>query len=319
MADPLSLVPYAVAAAGGEIDGIPVSRLVAAGLTLLQRSPELVRALSGKRSAILLPTCAQYFTALAASDGRGAVLINPLASPLEIEHQLSDANVGAIFTSAALASRVPAEIPRVIVDDAPRTASVECGGTTRTVDLGAHFGLELEGDSRAEGANEEAVIVYTSAMAGRPLGSILTHRNLLSNARATVVATENSANELSLAILPFSHLFGLVVSGLAPLLAGGRVMTMDRFNPVRAIDLIERERITEIVAVPAAYDALIAALERRGAPMRCPALRLNICGGAVLLPETQSRWKELTGTALVQEYILTEAGPVWQPTGIDVF
>ena len=89
MSDPLALLPLALAAGGGRIgavggDAFEAGQLVAAGLTLLQRSAPLVRALSGKRSAILLPTSPHYLTALAASEGRGAVLVNPLAAPAEV-------------------------------------------------------------------------------------------------------------------------------------------------------------------------------------------------------------------------------------------
>ena len=85
MSDPLALLPIALAAGNGRIGAagdelFDAQQLVAAGLTLLQRSAPLVRALSGKRAAILLPTAPQYLTALAASEGRGAVLVNPLAS-----------------------------------------------------------------------------------------------------------------------------------------------------------------------------------------------------------------------------------------------
>src|SRR6476620_8660833 len=119
MLEPFSLLPLALAGQGGRVDDFEVQQLIAAGLTLLQRSAPLVRALSGRRSAILLPTSPQFFTALAASDGRGAVLVNPLASRYEIAHQLRDANVGAVFTNAALAENLPPQIPRVILDDSP--------------------------------------------------------------------------------------------------------------------------------------------------------------------------------------------------------
>ena len=116
MSDPLALLPLALAAGGGRIgaagmEPYDAQQLVAAGLTMLQRSAPLVRALSGKRSAILLPTAPQYLTALAASEGRGAVLVNPLASPTEIAFQCRDANVGAVFTSSALANRLPRGMP----------------------------------------------------------------------------------------------------------------------------------------------------------------------------------------------------------------
>src|SRR5690606_11175320 len=105
MSDPLSLVPLALGAGGGHVDDLPESQLTAAGLTLLQRSAPLVRALAGRRSAILLPTSPQFIVALAASEGRGAVLVNPLAAAPEMEHQLLDANVGAVFSVASLAPR----------------------------------------------------------------------------------------------------------------------------------------------------------------------------------------------------------------------
>ncbi len=310
MSDPLSLLPLAVAAAGGTIDGIPCAQLVAAGLTLLQRSAPLVRALAGRRAAVLLPTSPHFLIALAASDGRGAVLVNPLAAPAEVAFQLADADVGAVFTVTSLAARVPDAVVLVLLDDAPRTARVIAGGTTSTVDLGSHHGLSLEGESGVGGSDEEAAIVYTSAMAGTPLGAILTHRNLLANARSTITAAETVAGDHALAVLPFSHLFGLTVTGTMPLLAGGRVTTMERFNPFRAAELIETSGVTQFVAVPAVFAAMLVAIGRKGGRLAAPALRLCISGGAVLPPELQDRWAEATGVELRQGYGLTEGGPV---------
>ena len=102
MSDPLALLPLAAAAGGGRVDGFEAGQLVAAGLAVLRRSAPLVRALSGRRAAILLPTSHQFLTALAASDGRGAVLMNPLAAPPEIAYQLNDADVGAEFHAHTL-------------------------------------------------------------------------------------------------------------------------------------------------------------------------------------------------------------------------
>lgn len=307
----MDLLPLRAAAGGGTIDGLEAARLVAAGFTLLQRSAPLVRALAGKRAAILLPTCPQFLTALAASDGRGAVLINPLAAPAEIDHQLRDAQVGAVFTTAALQGRLPAEFPRVLLDDAPASATFTYpGGDDQRVDLGSHFGLDLEGDADAPGRDEECAIVYTSAMEGTPLGAVLSHRNLLANARQTVEAAANTADDHLLAVLPYSHLFGLTTSLMAPMLAGARVTTMPRFNALTAVDLLEREGITEIVGVPAIFAGLLAAIERRGGAFRAPRLRLCICGGAPLSVALQERWLAATGVDLRQGYGLTEASPV---------
>ena len=309
MSDPLSLLPLALAAGGGRVNEHEAQQLVAAGLTLLQRSAPLVRALAGRRSAILLPTSSAFLTALAASEGRGAVLVNPLAAPPEIAFQCADAGVGTVFTTSAFAPRLPADLPVVLLDDAPRTARVVVAGTSRDVDLGSHHGLTVEGERDAPGRDEEAVIVYTSAMRGTPLGAVLTHANLLANARSTVSAVANSANDHVLALLPFSHLFGLTVTASAPLLAGARVTTMDRFHPGRAAELLV-DGVTEVVGVPSVFHALLQMIERRGLDVRSDALRVCICGGAPLPRELQDRWADGTGVELRQGYGRTEAGPV---------
>jgi long-chain acyl-CoA synthetase len=305
----MALLPLALAAGGGRVDDFEAQQLVAAGLTLLQRSVPLVRALSGRRSAILLPTSPAFLTALAASEGRGAVLINPLAAPAEIAFQIRDAGVGAVFTDTTFASRIPDGVALVLLDESPRLARVVVAGAATEVDLGSHHGLDLAGDAATPGRDEEAAIVYTSAMAGTPLGAILTHRNLLHNARATVEASANVADDHVLALLPLAHLFGLTVTFSAPLLAGGRVTTVSRFHPARALDTMEQNGITEVVGVPAVFHALLVGISRRGG-WRSETLRLCICGGAVLSRELQDRWFDATGIELRQGYGLTEAGPV---------
>lgn len=313
MSNPLALLPLALAAGGGRLrasDDIAneyeTQQLVAAGLTLLQRSASLVRALSGRRSAILLPATPTFLTALAASDGRGAVLVNPIAAPAEIEYQCTDANVGAVFTNAALASHLPAGITTVLLDAAPRTARVIAGGVARDVDLGSHHGLSLEGERDVPGRDEEAAIVYTSAIHGPPFGTVLTHANLLANARAAGDAAANVASDHVLALVPFSHPFALTAAAGAPLLAGGRITTMAEFDPVKATELLA-DGVTEIVGEPAQFLALLSAIARRGVTFRGGALRLCVCGGAPLSAELRGRWGEVTGVELRYGHGLADA------------
>ncbi len=312
MSNPLGLLPLAMAAHGGTLDELPAGQLVAAGLTLLQRSATLARALYGKRAAILLPTGPQFLLALAASEGRGAVLLNPLASTSEIVDQLLEADVGAVFTIAALAGKLPATLLQVLLDDAPGQAALLQQGVVTHIDLGSHVGLTLEGDadSDASESDEEAAIVYTSAMKGAALGAILTHHNLLSNARATIEAARLTAEDHVLAVLPYSHLFGMTVTLSAPMLAGARVTTMARFNPLKAVDALVDGAVTVFVGVPAVFIGMLTAIERRGGAIDVPALRLCICGGAALPVWVQRKWETATGCALRQGYGLTEAGPV---------
>ena len=310
MSSPLSLLPFALAAGRGHINGTPAAALVAAGFTLLQRSVPLVRALAARRSAILLPTSGAYLTALAASDGRGAVLVNPRAASADIGRQLGEANVGAVFTTRALASRLPAGTgPIVLLDDAPQRATVIVRGVETVIELGSHFGLDLEGEVQP-GRDEECAIVFTSGANRTPLGAVLTHRNLLANARGTVDAVSLHERDHVLAALPYADLFGFTVTMTAPMLAGARVTTMDPFNTVATLALIENDGVTLMAGVPATYAALAAELEQRSKHLEAPALRVCLCGGAPLSVALQDRWFELTGAELRQGYGLTEAAPV---------
>ena len=310
MSDTLGVWPFAVAGGGGSVDGAPASALVAAGLSLLRGHAPLVRALAGRRSAICCPPSPAFLVAMAASDGRGAVLVNPLAAPIEVAMQCEDADVGAVFTVSALASRAPAGLPVVLLDEAPHRATVVMGGQSTVVPLTMHGGMRLDGEADTPGRDEEATVVFTSAMAGRPLGSIATHRNLLHNARAVRDAAGFTPLDHVLAVLPFAHLFGLTVTLAAPLLAGARVTTMPRFSPLRLLEALEQEDVTVMAGVPAVYLALLGAMAKRGAPVRPRALRRCIVGGAALSAQVQEAWAQATGLELHQGYGLTEASPV---------
>lgn len=316
MNDPLSLLPFALAGGGGSINGMPAEQPVAAGVALLQRCAPLVRALAGRRAALLLPGGPAFLTALAATEGRGAVLVDPLAAAPEIDHQLGDADVGAVFTLAALADRLPAGVLRVELDGAPRSALVIHDGQRRVVDLGSHVGFRLEGEQGVDGRDEEAAVVYTSAMEGTPLGAILTHRNLLAGARATIEAAGLTAADRVLAPLPWSRPLGLVVGGVAPLIAGAAVLAPTRVTPPALLQSLEDDGVTVTVGSPDCYRGLLAALESRDAPLRAPTLRLSICGGAPLDPALQERWTHATGVELRQGYGLTEGGALCLFNGV---
>ena len=220
MSDPLALLPLALAAGGGIVraasDGVEyeAQQLVAAG-TDAAPAQRAARARAERTPGRDPPAdvARVLHRARGVSEGRGAVLINPLAAPAEIAFQCATRTSAPCSRSAALASRVP---PDLVVDPARRRAAQRARHrrrVSREVDLGSHFGLSLEGESDVRGRDEEAVIVYTSAMRGTPLGAVLTHANLLANARSTVEASATCADDHVLALLPFSHLFGLTVTG----------------------------------------------------------------------------------------------------------
>lgn len=217
--DPLALLPYALAAAGGRVGAHDVTALVAAGVTLLQRSAPLVRALAGRRSAVLLPPGAPWLVALAASDGRSMVLLDPLTvSEDAIAAMLRTHDVGAVFTSQAWLPAVPADIPFVLLDEAPSRARVCALGRDHMIDLGSHFALDLVGDTESPGSPEECLRL-------EPHGAVLTHADLLVAARRVLrdhqLTPLHHTTWASTPVSPESIVRELV----APLLVGGTVDT----------------------------------------------------------------------------------------------
>ena len=163
-----------LAAGGGRIDDLPASQLVAAGFTLLQRSAPLVRMLAGRRSGLLLPPGPAAVVALAASDGRGAVVLPTGASASEIAALCAASDVGAVLTIEPHRPLVPTSLGMVLLDAIPRAAMV-CTpeGREQTVDLGSHVGLTIEGETDLPGRDEEALLLPTLP----PVA--LTHREVL--------------------------------------------------------------------------------------------------------------------------------------------
>ena len=165
-----------LAAAGGRVDDLPVSQLVAAGFTLLQRSAPLVRALTGRRAGLLLAPSPAWVVAIAASDGRGAVLLDPRSDAATIGARIGATGVGAVFTVQAAAPLLPPGLPYVCLDDAPAAAMViSADGTATRVDLGSHFPLTIEGATDVPGRDEECLV-------GDAAIGALTHRALLQRA-----------------------------------------------------------------------------------------------------------------------------------------
>jgi len=240
MSDPLALLPLAIAAGGGRLGPFEAGPLAAAGLTLLQRSAPLVRTLAGKRSAILLPCGPAFLVALAASDGRGALLLDQRAAAESIAWQLADADVGAVFTQAALVPLLPDDFPVVLLDEAPRLARVIVPGRRMDVDLGSHHGLALEGDTATEGRDEECIVAYEAS--GRR--TVRTHRDVIAAGRAAVAECLLTPVDHVLSLLPCRDPDALAVCVAAPLLAGARVSFLSPISVADVVTTIAQHDVT---------------------------------------------------------------------------
>ncbi|MHB1096659.1 MAG: AMP-binding protein [Gemmatimonadaceae bacterium] len=298
MSNPLALLPIALAAAKGRINGHPAASAVAAGFTLLQRSAPLVRALAGRRSAILLPPSAAVLTALAASDGRGAVLLPARADGDALAAMFDNEDVGAVFATSALAALLPPGGRAVVLlDGAPRSATVIARGIETTIDLGSHFGLDLEGEED-EGRDEECVISYAAPAGGAPQRRTFTHRDLFTLARFAVDATSLRSGDHALAMMPPDDVEAFALSFAGPLVAGARVSSLERFDAAEAVRRIRDDGVTHLVGDATMYAAIAEALEHRVPATSPDALRACTCVGTAPTDALQDDWRRLTGVPL---------------------
>ncbi|MDP1693311.1 MAG: malonyl-CoA synthase [Burkholderiaceae bacterium] len=151
-------------------------------------------------------------------------------------------------------------------------------------------------------ADELAAILYTSGTTGRSKGAMLTHGNLLSNARTLHGYWGWQASDVLIHALPVFHVHGLFVASHGALLAGAKMLWLNKFEPRATI--AQLPRATVFMGVPTLYVRLLA--EATLSREACAAVRVFVAGSAPLLPETFDAWRERTGHAIVERYGMSE-------------
>ena len=153
------------------------------------------------------------------------------------------------------------------------------------------------------GADELAAILYTSGTTGRSKGAMLSHGNLLSNAR--VLNTEwgwNSERDVLIHALPIFHVHGLFVAAHGALLSGSRMIWFSRFD-ARAV-VARLPEATVFMGVPTLYVRLLA--EPTFTRQTCRLMRLFISGSAPLLTDTFNAFRERSGHTILERYGMSE-------------
>ncbi|XHS80510.1 malonyl-CoA synthase [Burkholderiaceae bacterium UC74_6] len=151
-------------------------------------------------------------------------------------------------------------------------------------------------------ADDLAAILYTSGTTGRSKGAMLSHGNLLSNARVLHEAWGWNSHDVLIHALPIFHVHGLFVASHSALLAGARMIWFAKFEPRAVIDRLAES--TVFMGVPTLYVRMLgeSALMRQA----CRHMRLFISGSAPLLMETFRDWQERTGHTILERYGMSE-------------
>ncbi|NOX42017.1 MAG: malonyl-CoA synthase [Alphaproteobacteria bacterium] len=147
-----------------------------------------------------------------------------------------------------------------------------------------------------------AALLYTSGTTGRSKGAMLTHENLLSNARSLVDIWHYSADDVLLHALPIFHTHGLFVATNVTLFAGGSMIFLPKFDSDVVIE--KMLQATAMMGVPTFYTRLVK--DPRLTADLTRHMRLFVSGSAPLLAETHLQFEEKTGHRILERYGMTE-------------
>lgn len=148
-------------------------------------------------------------------------------------------------------------------------------------------------------------IIYTSGTTGNPKGVMLTHRNMLADARIITDWFGFGPETRMNCILPLFHVNAEVVTTITPLWFGGSVVLTQRFSPGSFWKTIERYRVNVVSVVPTILSILAARRHSEG-PGDLSSVRFFICGAAPLPEEVQLSFERDFGIPVFEGYGLSE-------------
>jgi acyl-CoA synthetase (AMP-forming)/AMP-acid ligase II len=130
-----------------------------------------------------------------------------------------------------------------------------------------------------------ALLPYSSGTTGLPKGVPLTQANLVTSVRQVGRGLRVGEGDILLAVPPFSHIMGFLVTLALPLCTGAKVVTVPRFDPGQFLDLLQRHRVTVLVGAPPMLRVLTGHPLAAGTDLS--ALELVVGGGAPLTAAAQ--------------------------------
>ena len=258
----------------------------------------------GDRVGVMLPNVARfpvvYYGVLRA--GGIVVPMNPLLKAREVAYHVGDSDAALVFAWADVAGEAAKGL---------EVAGMSGAGLAR---VGGDFELlvgqrEPVADVVDRDSDDTAVILYTSGTTGRPKGAELTHENLRRNAAVTArTLIQADPTDVIMGCLPLFHSFGQTCALNAAVASGACLTLIPRFDPGRALGVIQRDRVTIFEGVPTMYAAMLRHPER--GEYDVSSLRTCVSGGAALPVEVLRGFEAAFGAVILEGYGLSETSPV---------
>jgi acyl-CoA synthetase (AMP-forming)/AMP-acid ligase II len=266
---------------------------------------------NGDVLGIYSPNSLDYPVAFHGDAHAGGVVTtaNPTYTVEELAAQLRDCRARFLVTVGPLLDKAQ--------DAAKRSGSVTeiftfdgAAGTTPFAEL--LEAPELERGPRIDPAKDLVALPYSSGTTGISKGVMLTHRNLVAN-MVQLGGTYSLCRPLSdedrvIAVLPFSHIYGLVVVMNYGLWRGATLVVQSRFDLEQFLGAMQDQRVTFAYLVPPIMVAL--AKHPLVGQYDLSSLEGIMCGAAPLGAEVAQAVEERLGCCVCQGYGLTEASPV---------
>ena len=292
---------------------------------------------AGTRIALMMPNVLQYPICMLGALRAGYVVVNcnPLYTPRELEHQLSDSGAEVIVilenfahTLAKIIAKTP--IKTAVIARLGDMLGFPKGKVVNLVvkyvkkmvpawDLPRHldFGKALaKGASRQYAAvavkqEDLAFLQYTGGTTGLSKGAMLTHRNILANlaqAYAWIKPELTEGSEFVVTPLPLYHIFALTANCFTFIKLGATnlLITNPRDIPAFVAELAKYP-VTVFIGVNTLFNALLH--NEAFNALDFGKLKVSLGGGAAVQRTVAEKWKIVTGTPLIEAYGLTESSP----------
>ena len=302
--------------------------------SFLQNTLKLQR---GERVAVMLPNVLQYPIAIFGILQAGLVVVNtnPLYTPRELEHQLNDSGATTIIVLENFANTLELVLPKTQIKNVIVATIGDMFGALKGALM--NFVIrkikKMVPDYRIAGAipfkqamaqgaaqafvpvalerGDTAFLQYTGGTTGEAKGAVLSHGNICANMMQGAEWIQNQltpGKEVVTAALPLYHVFALTVNLMIFMQAGARILLITNPRDMKSfIGDLKKHKISVFIGVNTLFNAMVNRPDF--AEVDFSGLKLTLGGGMATQKAVAEKWKNITGTPIVEAYGLTEASP----------